>query len=363
MPEVVQLSEVGHWFNMCKSNLHPLLTALPKVEHHIHLEGSLEADLVFELAKRNNISLPTDDEAFGSPETLSARYRRFTSLDDFLHYYFIGMTTLITEADFESLAYTYFCKAHSQNVRHAEVFFDPQAHTSRGIALDSILGGFKRAQDRARSEFGLTSDLIVCLLRHLPPADCHEAYLEALPYLQSGVITGLGLSSTEKGNPPHLFKQSYDDAKKHGLDLTAHAGEEGDVSYMSSAINDLGCTRIDHGIKLVDDSQLMAHFAKNRILLTVCPLSNVELRCVNDVSELPIKTYLDNKVPFSINSDDPAYFGGYIQENYCAVQDAFNLTPEQWGQICINSITLSWCSEFRKDEMLEHLSNVFAKFA
>lgn len=348
---------------MCQDKLHDLLLNLPKVEHHCHLEGTLEPDLLFSLATRNNITLPQDDPAFQSISTLLARYRRFTSLDDFLHYYFIGMSVLITAADFEALAYAYFQKAHSQNVVHAEVFFDPQAHTVRGVSYETIVTGFTKAQERAKRELGVTSELIVCLLRHLPAEECHAAYLQALPDLKSGVIRGLGLSSTEKGNPPSRFKQSYDDAKLHGLRLTAHAGEEADVDYMRSAVDDLGCTRIDHGIKLRDDPSLMERFAKEKIMLTICPLSNVELRCVKDVKELPIREYIDKGVPFSINSDDPAYFGGYIQENYCAVQTAFGLNVEEWAAIVTNSIVLSWCSEARKDEMLQTLSDTLARYA
>lgn len=349
---------------MCLSPLHDLLCSLPKVEHHCHLEGTLEPSLLFTLAARNNITLPMDDDpSFTSVKTLLQRYRQFTSLDDFLHYYFIGMSVLITSDDFESLAYTYFQKAHSQGVLHAEVFFDPQAHTARGVPYDTIVKGFTSAQRRAKADLGMTSELIVCLLRHLPADECHEAYLQALPDLRSGVIRGLGLSSTEKGNPPDRFKGSYDDAKGHGLRLTAHAGEEADVDYMRSAVDNLGCTRIDHGIKLRDDPELMGRFTREKIMLTICPLSNVELRCVKDVKELPIREYIDKGVPFSINSDDPAYFGGYIQENYCAVQTAFGLTVEEWATIVTNSVTLSWCSEARKDEMLQVLSDTLAKYA
>lgn len=348
---------------MCQTELHNLLLDLPKVEHHMHLEGSLEPDLLFEFATRNKIDLPKDDEAFASVKDLLARYRRFTGLDDFLHYYFIGMTTLITQDDFEALAYSYFKKAYSHNVVHAEVFFDPQAHTSRGVKFETVVDGFKKAQERAKGDFGLTSELIVCLLRHLAPADCHQAYLEALPHLKNGKLRGLGLSSTEQGNPPHLFREIYEDAKKHGLRLTAHAGEEADVGYMRSAVHDLGCTRIDHGIKLTDDIELLNRFAREKILVTMCPKSNVELNCVKHISELPIREYLDAKVPFSINSDDPAYFGGYIQENYCGVQEAFNLSVEEWAEIALNAITLSWCSEERKDQVLKELSDALAKHA
>lgn len=348
---------------MCRDALHELLVALPKIEHHMHLEGSLSPALLFDLATRNKISLPTDDPAFSSANALLDRYSRFTSLDDFLHYYFIGMSVLLTSEDFESLAYNYFSKAHSQRLVHAEVFFDPQAHTSRGIELSTIVSGFQRARERAKTDFGITSELIVCLLRHLPPADCHEAYLLARSYLESGEVKGLGLSSTELNNPPSLFVESYNDAHSKGFNLTAHAGEEADVSYMASAITDLHCTRIDHGVKLPADPTLLAQFATNRTLITMCPLSNVELRVFKAISELPIRQYLDAKVPFSINSDDPAYFGGYIQENFCAVQEAFKLGVEEWARIVMDSILLSWCSEVRKDEMLKDLSDTLAQFA
>lgn len=348
---------------MCNDKLHAFLLDLPKIEHHCHLEGTLEPALLFDLASRNDITLPKDDPAFTSIDTLLSRYRRFTSLDDFLHYYFIGMSVLISAQDFEALAYAYFQKAHSQRVVHAEVFFDPQAHTSRGVAYETVVEGFTKAQKRAQEDFGLSSELIVCLLRHLSADECHEAYLQALPDLKSGAVRGLGLSSTEKGNPPSRFKQSYDDARSHGLRLTAHAGEEADVSYMKSAVDDLGCTRIDHGIKLKDDPDLMRRFARDKILLSICPLSNVELRCVKNVKELPIREYIDNGVHFSLNSDDPAYFGGYIQENYCAVQSAFELSIEEWAKIVTNSILGSWCSESRKDELLQSLSNMLASYA
>lgn len=341
---------------MCRSALHDLLVALPKCEHHMHLEGSLEPDLLFELAEKKKIQLPTDDDAFGSVETLLARYRRFTSLDDFLHYYFIGMTVLLDAGDFEALAYAYFTKAHSQRVIHAEVFFDPQAHTSRGVDYSTVVDGFVRAQERARRDYGMSSELIVCLLRHFTPGDCYTAYQEFVPDLKSGRVAGLGLSSTEKDHPPSLYRQPFGEARRDGFKLTAHAGEEADVSYMRGAVEDLSCTRVDHGIRLRDDMELMKRFARERILITMCPLSNLELNCVRSVSELPIREYIDNKVPFSLNSDDPAYFDSYIQENYCAVQDAFHLTRDEWEQLVTNSITLSWCSDERKQEMLRDLA-------
>jgi len=350
---------------MCQGPMHDFLAALPKCEQHMHLEGSLEPGLLFDLALRNNVKIPSaeEDPAFESATSLLQRYRKFTSLDDFLHYYFIGMSVLITPADFEALAYAYFQRAHADNVVHAEVFFDPQAHTGRGVSYEIVMEGFTQAQARAQADFGISSELIVCILRHLPPASGHEMYHSALPHLQSGVIRGLGLSSTEKGNPPSLYQLTYAHAKSQGFNLTAHAGEEAEVDYMASALYDLQVQRVDHGIKLPQDPSLMAEFAQRKILITMCPLSNVELRCVSAVHELPVRTYLDHGVPFSINSDDPAYFGGYVLDNYCAVQDAFSLSVHEWARIVTASIQGSWCSEDRKKAMLEHLNNVLAKFA
>ncbi|KIX94829.1 uncharacterized protein Z520_09519 [Fonsecaea multimorphosa CBS 102226] len=349
---------------MCQGHMHEFLQALPKCEHHMHLEGSLEPSLLFDLAARNNISLPSveEDPSFESIDTLLARYRRFTSLDDFLHYYFIGMSVLITSGDFEALAYEYFRRAHGDGVVHAEVFFDPQAHTVRGVRYGDIVDGFTAAQKRAKADWGITSELIVCVLRHLPVEDGARMYRDAIPNLESGVIKGLGLSSTEKGNPPHLYRDIYADALTRGFNRTAHAGEEAGVDYMASAVHDLNVTRVDHGIKLTEDENVMRLFADRNIMVTMCPLSNVELRCVSHVRDLPIRTYLDNGVRFSINSDDPAYFGGYILDNHCAVQDAFGLDKKDWEKIVGHAIEGSWCSDERKGELRKHLAEVMVRF-
>lgn len=272
------------------------------------------------------------------------------------------MSVLITSSDFESLAYEYFVRAAADGVHHAEVFFDPQAHTSRAVRYDTIVDGFTAAQRRAKADFGITSELIVCILRHLPVEDGHRMYEAAIPHLESGMVKGLGLSSTEKGNPPHLYKDTYADAKSRGFNRTAHAGEEAGVDYMASALYDLHVTRVDHGIKLPHDEGVMAVFAARGVMVTMCPLSNVELRCVKSVAELPIRTYLDNGVRFSVNSDDPAYFGGYILDNYCAVQDAFGLSMAEWEGVVRNSIEGSWCDEARKSELVGALEGVMGRF-
>ena len=347
---------------MCKSSLHPFLAALPKCEHHIHLEGSLSPSLLFTLAERNSISLPREDEAFTSIASLLERYVRFTSLDDFLHYYFIGMSCLVHENDFEQLAWEYFVKAKADGVVHAEVFFDPEAHTARGIEYKTIVNGFTSACHRAERELAISTKLILCLLRHLPPSASEMMYAQAEADLGNGILAGLGLSSSEKGNPPAKWKTIYASAKRKGIKRTAHAGEEGPVEYIRSALRDLDVERIDHGIRLAEDKELMHEVAERQLLVTVCPLSNVRLKCVNEVKDLPIRTFLENDVRFSINSDDPAYFGGYILDNFCAVQEAFDLTITEWDRVVRASIQGSWCDDVRKGTMLDSLENVINSF-
>lgn len=326
----------------------------------MHLEGAMAPHVLFVLAEKNNIALPQDDEAYKSPEALLERYRRFTSLDDFLHYYYVGMSALVTAADFEALAWDYFQHASSDGVAHAEVFFDPQAHTSRGVKYATVLEGFDRACKRAERELGVTSILTCCFLRHLPPADCLQLFQdeEVQKSYKTGLVRGIGLDSSEKDFPPENFTELYSKAKDLGLRLTAHSGEEGPASYISSALHNLGVTRIDHGIKLIDDPLLMEKVARDKILLTLCPLSNVVLRCVDTIQDVPIRKFLDAGVPFSINSDDPAYFGGYILDNYLAVHRAFSLSAKEWGDIVRAGIEGSWCSDERKTELLHRLQSV-----
>ncbi|ROW03996.1 hypothetical protein VSDG_00866 [Cytospora chrysosperma] len=351
---------------MCKHALHNFLAALPKCEHHMHLEGSLSPELLFQLSERNNIPLPSvsEDPAFASVATLYERYSNFTSLDDFLHYYYIGFTVLIHESDFEALAYAYFEKASGQGVRHAEVFFDPQVHVNRGIAYETVVGGFTKARRRAEADLGLTSLLVPCLLRHLPVPDslaCFET-MRAAGHFRDGTLAGMGLCSTEKDSPPSLWKEVFGLARAEGVRLTAHAGEEGPAAYISEALDELAVTRIDHGVNARDDVAVMERLARDRVMLSVCPLSNVVLRGVTKVSEVPIRTFLDKGVPFSINSDDPAYFGGYILENYCAVQDAFDLSVSEWGTVATNAVQGSWCTESRKSEIIGEIEKLVAEW-
>lgn len=359
---------------MCKSELHDFLRRLPKAEHvrdlalqrfttpsstdlnqHLHLEGTLEPELLFRLAEKHGVSLPADDPAFSSPSSLAQRYQAFSSLDDFLSYYYIGMSVLVDQDDFEALAWNYFTRASTDGVHHAEVFFDPQAHISRGVAYSAVVEGFRAAQQRASEQLSMSTELICCFLRHLPAQDAletfkHEAVQQSFA---DGHVIGIGLDSSELDFPPHLFTDVYEQARRQGLRLTAHAGEEGSHAYVSSALDNLNVARIDHGVKAAHSQDLLARLAKEEVLLSVCPISNVYLRGVGHVRELPIREFLDSGVIFSINSDDPAYFGGnYILDNYCAIQEAFELTVDEWRKIAEGSVRGSWISERRKEELL-----------
>ena len=330
----------------------------------MHLEGSLSPELLFSLAKQNVIALPQDDPAFQSAEALYARYDRFTSLDDFLAYYYIGFSVLINAADFEALAFAYFTKAHSQGVRHAEVFFDPQVHIGRGIVYTTIVDGFVAAQRKAEAQFGLTSMLIPCLLRHLPVPDSLATFkaIQEHGHFENGMLAGLGLCSTEIEKPPVMWKEIFDLAGEAGIRRTAHAGEEGPAEYVSGALDDLGATRIDHGVNSRNSEEVMERLAREGIMLSVCPLSNVVLKGVPAVKDVPIRTFLDKGVRFSINSDDPAYFGGYILENYCAVHDAFDLSIDEWERIATHAIEGSWCGSHRKATILSEIKEVVSEW-
>ncbi|KAF9883827.1 adenine deaminase [Aspergillus nanangensis] len=348
---------------MCQSPLHDFLHGLPKCEHHVHLEGCLTPELIFELAQKNAITLPSDP-AYTSPKTLTQRYGNFTSLDDFLSFYFTGMTVLHSESDFALLAWTYFQRAHADGVHHAEVFFDPQVHRDRGVAYETIVAGFVAGCKRAEREFGLTTRLILCFVRHLPVESAAQVFEHALAnshfHPETDMLHGVGWSSTEVGPPKDMFRELYATAKTAGIRLTAHAGEEGDPSYIATAL-ELGAQRIDHGIRLVEDVELMQRVVQDGVLLTVCPISNVQLKCVTSVAEVPIRRFLDAGVKFSINSDDPAYFGGYILDNYCAVQEAFALSVDEWRHIAETSVRESWVDEVRKEELLRRIDDHVSK--
>lgn len=346
-----------------ESHIHNFLRELPKCEHHVHIEGTFEPSLLFKLAERNQIELP---DFF--PKTLEAcedRYNKFTNLQDFLDHYYVGMSVLITENDFYDLAMAYFEKAHSDGCVHSEVFFDPQAHLERNIDMDVVMGGFNRACKDATAKFGSTNKLIMCLLRHLPASEGLKTIDLAAPYYKDGTIHGLGLDSSEVPNHPKLFTDCYKKVREEFPEarLTSHGGEEGDHTYIEGALDHLKVTRIDHGVNSQHSEELLDRLVKEDILLTLCPLSNLKLQVVDNISKLPVKLFLEKKVPFSINSDDPAYFGGYILDNYMALHNHFDISLDDWKFIALNSIRLSWCDDERKQELTEKVHQVIAKYA
>jgi adenosine deaminase len=344
------------------SEIQSFLCELPKCEHHVHLEGTLSAELLFQLAKKNNIVLPADFPS--SPKLLYKRYDEFTSLDDFLHFYYIGMSSLITIEDFENLAWQYFVKAKNDGVVHAEVSFDPQVHIERAIDFNTVVKGFTNARSRAQNELGLSTKLIMCMVRHLPIASGIATVHKALPYFKSGEICGIGLDSTEKNNPPSKYEDIYTAARELNVDIryTIHAGEEGSAEYVREAISLLKVERIDHGISAADDPGLLKLLAASKTLLTVCPLSNLKLRAVKDIGQVPLKKFLDAGVQFSINCDDPAYFGGYILDNYKLVHEKFQFDVETWCKISEQGIRGSWISNDEKENFLKVLKKTKQKY-
>ena len=332
----------------------------------MHLEGSLTPELLFKLSLKNGIKLPEKNNIYVSVDTYSAYLSRgdaFDDLESFLSLYYIGMSVLQTEQDFYDLAMGYFHRAAKDNVHHAEVFFDPQAHTSRGVAFELILAGFKSACNDARISLGLTSELIMCFLRHLPASEAVEHYTMARTHILNGSISGIGLDSSEKDYPPELFQNVYALAMEDEIRRTAHAGEEAGPESVLGALDILDVHRIDHGRTIPRDAELLSRIAQSKTLITLCPLSNLRLRGVQSVQDLPIRQFLDAGVKFSLNSDDPAYFGGFILDNYCAVQEAFDLTVSDWKYICEAAIEGSWCDDSRKTILLQHLGDVVDEFS
>ena len=350
---------------MCKSNFHPFLARLPKCEQHIHLEGALTTELLFRLAARNSVELPTD-AIYASAAVLQAHYDRpdaFSSLQPFLDSFRLATRVLQKEQDYYELGMTYFHRAAQDNVRHAEVFFDVQGHMSRGIPYSTVLGGFKRAQAEAESSVGMSVKLVLCFLRHWPQERALETYELARQDLLSQTISGIGLAATEVGFPPELFKDVYKRALEDGVHRTSHAGEEAGPEVVASALDNLKVERIDHGRTIPEDPEVLARVARSDTLVTLCPLSNLKLQGVKAIAQLPVRVFLDAGVRFSINSDDPAYFGGWTLDNYCAVQEAFGLSVAEWETICTNAIRCSWCGEERKQELLRELKSVIAEHA
>ena len=317
-----------------------LIRRLPKCELHIHIEGTLEPELMLALAHRNGIQL-----RHRSAEALRRAYQ-FSDLQDFLDLYYEGMSVLVTEQDFYDLAAAYLQRAHASGVRHVEMFFDPQGHTSRGIAFATVVDGLTRAIADSRARLGIDASLILCFLRHLDEADAERTLDSALAFRDR--IVGVGLDSSEKGNPPGKFKHVFRRAAEAGFFLTAHAGEEGPASYVWEALDILGVARIDHGNTALDDAALVQRLARERTPLTVCPLSNLRLRVVHDLAHHPLRRMLEKGLAVSVHSDDPAYFGGYIDQNYIAVSQALGLAPGEIAALARNGVTASLMSPERK---------------
>jgi len=314
-----------------------LITALPKCELHIHIEGSLEPELMFALAARNGIKLP-----FDSVEAVRRAYQ-FTQLQDFLDIYYQGMSVLITEQDFYDLAWADLNRAKADNVRHVEMFFDPQGHTSRGIAFDTVVNGLSRACAEAAGALGIRASLIMCFLRHLDESDAERTLDQALPHKDK--IIAVGLDSSERDQPPSKFKNVFRRAREAGFSLVAHAGEEGPPEYVWEAIDILGVDRIDHGNRAMEDEVLMQRLARDGTPLTVCPLSNLKLCVVSDLRDHPLRRMLEKGLRAMINSDDPAYFGGYIGDNYRATQKALNLSGEELITVARNGFAATMLPE------------------
>ncbi len=326
-----------------ENTLDAFAAALPKAELHLHIEGTLEPELMFELARRNSAKL-----RFSSIEAIKAAYD-FDGLQSFLDIYYEGAGVLRTERDFHDLAWAYFKRVAPMNVKHAEIFFDPQTHTSRAVPYEVVISGLTQACRRAEKELGVTSKLILCFLRHLDEESALKTLAEAMPF---GGIAGVGLDSSEKDRPPSLFQRVYAKARAAGLRCVAHAGEEGPPSYIVEALDLLKVERVDHGVRCLEDPELVKRLAGERTALTVCPLSNHKLRVFDTLADHNLKDLLAAGVLASVHSDDPAYFGGYVDANYRDTARALGLTKAELRTLARNSFLSSWLSGPEKDRHL-----------
>ena len=324
---------------------------LPKAELHLHIEGTFEPELLFKIAQRNKIAIP-----FKTVEELRKAYN-FDCLQDFLNIYYQGANVLQTEQDFYDLTYAYFEKCKTQNIRHTEIMFDPQTHTERGISFETVINGISRACEDAKANFGISSFLIMSYLRHMTEEEAFDTLKQSLAFKDK--IKAVGLDSSEKGNPPSKFKNVYKASIKEGYIPLAHAGEEGDADYIWEAIDILKIKRIDHGNNALQDPKLVQEIIKRDIALTVCPLSNKALQVVPDLKNHPLKKMMELGLKPTINSDDPAYFGGQINQNYIEIQKALNLTKRDLYALASNSFQYSLLDENEKIKQLQNLTGYF----
>ena len=331
-----------------------LLRAMPKAELHMHIEGSLEPELIFALAKRNKLRL-----RYQSVEELRAAYA-FTDLQSFLDIYYAGASVLQQPQDFYDMAWAYFQRAKADNVVHAEIFFDPQTHTARKVSMRTVITGLHRACVDAQNQLGISSSLILCFLRHLSEDEAFETFEEAFPFRDKFI--GVGLDSSERGHPPEKFERVFKRAAQLGFKLVAHAGEEGPPAYIWSALDVLHAQRIDHGVQAIHDAALMKRLAQERMPLTVCPLSNQKLCVFPNLADHNLRQMLDQGLCVMINSDDPAYFGGYLNENYLQTFAALSLDASHAYQLACNSFEASFVSSDQKAVWRHQLDACFAKF-
>lgn len=332
--------------------MNAFIQGLPKVELHLHIEGSLEPELLFELAQRNNIDIP-----YESPQALRKAYE-FEDLQSFLDIYYQGANALRTEQDFYDLTWAYLERCKADNVIHTEIFFDPQTHTDRGIEFETVINGIHRAMQDGSEKLGITSQIIACFLRHLS----EESAIETLQSIvkHKNKIVGVGLDSSELGHPPEKFKRAFQQAKEAGLLTVAHAGEEGPAQNIIDSVEMLGVSRVDHGVRCVEDASLVEALIESKMPLTVCPLSNIKLCVFDEMEQHNIVDLLRKGVAVTINSDDPAYFGGYMTDNFMAVSNAHPMTKAELAQFTINAINASFISEALKAKYRAQVADYLA---
>jgi adenosine deaminase len=332
--------------------LRRLLQEMPKAELHIHIEGSLEPELIFALAERNGVKIN-----YPSVDALRRAYA-FTDLQSFLDIYYAGASVLLKEQDFYDMTWAYLQRAKADNVKHAEIFFDPQTHTDRGIAFETVINGIDRALQDARREWGMSGALIMCFLRHLSEEEAFKTLEQSLPFRSKFI--GVGLDSSERGHPPEKFARVFARCKELGLHLVAHAGEEGPPEYIRTALDLLKVERIDHGVRCLEDAELTARLAKERVPLTVCPLSNIKLRVFDQTKDHNLVRLLDAGLAVTVNSDDPAYFGGYVNENYLQMFAALPLGRDHARALARNSFEASFLDAAARQRFLDEVDACFA---
>jgi adenosine deaminase len=335
------------------ATLRTTLEKMPKAELHMHIEGSLEPELIFALAERNRVKLN-----YGSVDELRRAYA-FTDLQSFLDIYYAGASVLLKEQDFYDMTWAYLQRAHADNVRHTELFFDPQTHTERGVAFATAIDGIHRALQDAKTKWGMSGALIMCFLRHLSEEEAFATLEQALPYRDKFI--GVGLDSSERGHPPEKFARVFARCHELGLHLVAHAGEEGPPEYIRTALDLLKVERIDHGVRCLEDAELTQRLVRDKVPLTVCPLSNIKLRVFDKTSDHNLLTLLDTGLMVTVNSDDPAYFGGYVNENFIQMFEALPLTREHAYRLSRNSFIASFIDEQAKQKLLDEVDGFFGK--